>query len=166
MQNKEESVSRNSVLSLAVLVEKRLKQKCLFISEGRQPRHTRQGCRTNGRVCGWERRPPGACPPARLLAGLAAGSSGPTWLRKKPVSFHSRERVRLLLGELCLGSSHRLQTFPFFKKNSVLVLCSLTALLCVLKHTAFPPGPAACLGMTLWLRGLFCEVRLLHQKHA
>ena len=117
MQNKEESVSRNSVLSLAVLVEKRLKQKCLFISEGRQPRHTRQGCRTNGRVCGWERRPPGACPPARLLAGLAAGSSGPTWLRKKPVSFHSRERVRLLLGELCLGSSHRLQTFPFFKKK-------------------------------------------------
>lgn len=37
LQNKEESVLRNSVLSLAVLVEKCLKQKSLFIGEGRQP---------------------------------------------------------------------------------------------------------------------------------
>ena len=48
LQNKEESVSRNSVLSLAVLVEKCLKQNSLSVSEGRQPRQTRQGCRTNG----------------------------------------------------------------------------------------------------------------------
>lgn len=47
-QNKEESVLSNSMLSLAVLVEKCLKQKSLFIGEGRQPTQMWRSCRTNG----------------------------------------------------------------------------------------------------------------------
>lgn len=43
-QNKEESVLSNSMLSLAVLVEKCLKQKSLFIGKGRQPTQMWQSC--------------------------------------------------------------------------------------------------------------------------
>lgn len=46
-QNKEESVLSNSVLSLAVLGEKCLKQKSLFLGEGRQPTQMWQSCHAN-----------------------------------------------------------------------------------------------------------------------
>lgn len=64
-QNKEESVLSNSVLSLAILVEKCAKQNSLFMGEGRWPSHMRPSVRPRRR--GLE----AACPPVRLSVRLS-----------------------------------------------------------------------------------------------
>lgn len=146
LQNKEESVSRNSVLSLAVLVEKCLKQKCLFIGEGRQPTQMWQSCCTNGptSVRGGSEGGAGALPSwLHLHVGLVGGSSAPARARgKKQVSSRSIERVRLPLGKIYLGSTRRPQTLPFFFLIHFGILYSLT--LCSETYplsTAGPEGP-------------------------
>lgn len=111
----------------------------------------------------------GRLEPAHLRASLRAWRLGPQaphgrGRSRSPFTAEKESDSRWVSS--ALGPLIVYKPFLFFKKNSILVLSSLTALLCVLKHTAFPPGPAACLGVTLWLRGLLCEVRLLHQKHA
>ena len=150
LQNKEGSVSRNSVLSLAVLVEKCLEQKCLLIGAGRQPTQMWQSCCANGPTSVWggSEGGAGACPPGSVSTwAWWEGPQHPARSRgKKQASSHSIEEAasRWVRPTSDPGSTRRPQTLPFFFFFEIhfgilysLTLCSETYLL----STPGPEGP-------------------------